>query len=153
MPRKCISDAVLYAVALAEIVAHIEEQRNEAKTTVFKLADLINIYCNCIEELGLDLEGRIHSTHFTCLLSSCPNLVAYKSGRDVFVSFCEDIGAILQNAYAENADDEGTYLAKATNIVRRKILNCSVRFEGTFDESSQKVSVPKTLVTLLSMRN
>ena len=85
------------------------------------------------------------------MLSSCPNLVAFKSGRDVFVSFREDVGAILQNAYAEDADDEGTYLAKAASIVRRKILNCSVRFEGTFDESSQKVSVPKTLVTLLSM--
>ena len=51
-------------------------------------------------------------------LSSCPNLVTYKSGRDVFVSFREGIGAILQNAYTEDADDEGTYLAKAANIVR-----------------------------------
>ena len=65
-----------------------------------------------MEELGLDPEGRIHSTHFKdSLMSSCPNLVAHKSGRDVFVSFCEDIGSILQNAYAEDADDEGTYLA------------------------------------------
>ena len=150
--NKCKSDAVLYGVALAEIVAHIEEQKDEAKITVFKVAELIKMFCNRIEELGLDLEGRIHSTHFKDrLLSSCPNLVAYKSGRDVFVSFREDIGAILQNAYAEDADDEGTYLAKAANIVRREILNCSVRFEGTFDESSQTVSVPKTLVTLLSM--
>ena len=43
------------------------------------------------------------------LMSSCHNLVVYKSGRDVFVSFHEDTGAILQNAYAE---DEGSYLAK-----------------------------------------
>ena len=108
------------------------------------------MYCNRIEELGLDLEGRIHRTHFKDRsLSSCPNLVAHKSGLDVFASFREDVGAILQNA--EDADDEGTYLAKAANIVRREILNCSVRFEGTFDESSQKVSVPKTLVPLLSM--
>ena len=39
--NKCNSDAVLYGVALAEIVAHIEEQKDEAKITVFKLADLI----------------------------------------------------------------------------------------------------------------
>ena len=146
---KCNSDAVLYGVSLAEIVAQIEEQKDEAKTTVFKLADLIKMYYNRIEELGHDLEGRIHSTHFKDrLLSSCPNLVEYESGRDIFVSFREGTGAILQNAYAE---DEGTYLAKAANIVRREILNCSVRFEGTFHESSQKVSVPKTLVTLLGM--
>ena len=150
--NKCNSGAVLYGVALTEIVAHIEEQKDEARITVFKLADLIKMYCNRIEELDPDLEGRIHSTHFKDrLLSSCPNLVAYKSGRDVFVSFREDIGAILQNAYAEDTDDGGTYLAKAANIVRRKIRNCSVRFEGTFDESIQTVSVPRTLVTLLSM--
>ena len=46
------------------------------------------------------------------LMSSCSNLVVYKSGRDVFVSFREDIGAILQNAYAKDADDEGSFLAK-----------------------------------------
>ena len=105
-----------------------------------------------MEELGLDLEGRIRSTHFKDhLLSSCPNLVAYKSGQDVFVSLREDNGAILENAYTEDADDEGAYLSKAANIVRREILNCSVRFEGIFYESSQKVSVPKPLVTLLIM--
>ena len=121
--NKCISDAVLCGVALTEIVAHIEEHKGEAKITVFKLAGLIKMYCNCIAELGLDLEGRIHSTHFkNRLLSSCPNLVAYKSGRDVIVSFREDTGAILQNAYSQDADDEGTYLAKAANIVRREIL-------------------------------
>ena len=60
--NKCNFDAVLYGVALAEIVAHIEEQKDEAKITVFKLADLIKMYCNRIEKLGLDLEGRIHST-------------------------------------------------------------------------------------------
>ena len=78
--KKCNSDAVLYGVALAEIVAHIEEQKDEARITLFKLADLIKMYCNRIEELDLDLEGRIHSAHFKDrLLSFCHNLVAYKS--------------------------------------------------------------------------
>ena len=47
-----------------------------------------------------------------CLMSLCPNLVVYKSGRAVFVSFHEDIGALFENAYAEDADDEGSYFAK-----------------------------------------
>ena len=37
------SNAVLYRVALAEIVAFVEEQRIESEITVFKLADLIKI--------------------------------------------------------------------------------------------------------------
>ena len=81
-------NAVLYGVALAEIVAFVEEQRIESEITVFKLADLIKMYSNCLEELGLETGNRINSTHFEeRLLSSCPNLVAYKSGRDIFMSF------------------------------------------------------------------
>ena len=41
--NKCNSDAVLYGVAWAEIVDHIEEQKDEAKITVFKPADLIKM--------------------------------------------------------------------------------------------------------------
>ena len=75
-------NAVLYGVALAEIVAFVEEQRIESEITVFKLADLIKMYSNRLEELGLETGNRINSTHFKeRLLSSCPNLVAYKSGR------------------------------------------------------------------------
>ena len=49
---------MLYGVALAEIVAFV-----------------------------LETENRINSTHFKeRLLSSCPNLVAYKSGHDIFLS-------------------------------------------------------------------
>ena len=36
-----VPNAVLYGVALAEIIAFVEEQRIESKITVFKLADLI----------------------------------------------------------------------------------------------------------------
>ena len=105
--NKCNSDAILNGIALAEIVAHIEERKDEAKITVFKLVDLIKMSCNRIEELGLDLKGKIHSTHLkNGLLSSCPNLVAYKSGWDVFVSFHEDTETILRNASAD-ADHEG----------------------------------------------
>ena len=53
------------------------------------------MYCNRLEELGLEIENRIHSTQFKeRMLSSYPNLVSYKSGRDVYVSFPEDVGAM-----------------------------------------------------------
>ena len=93
---------MLYGVALAEIVAFVEEQRIESEITVFKLADLIKMYSNRLEELGLETWNRINSTHFKeRLLSSCQKFVAYKSGRDIFISFPEDVGTILQNTYTE----------------------------------------------------
>ena len=142
-------NAVLYGVALAEIVAFIEEQRIESEITVFKLADLIKMYSNRLEELGLETGNQINSTHFKeRLLSSCPNLVAHKSGRDIFISFPEDVGTILQNTYTEDSDDEVTYLTKNATIIRREILNSTVSFEGHFDENCLATSVPKALVTL-----
>ena len=39
-------NSVVYGVALVEIVAFLQEQRLESHTTVFKLADLIKMYCN-----------------------------------------------------------------------------------------------------------
>ena len=132
-------DVVLYGVALAEIVAFVEEQRIEPD-----IADLIAMYSNRPGELGLETENRINSTHFKeRLLSSCPNLVAYNSGRDIFISFPEDVGTILQNAYTEDSNDEGTYLTKTANIIRREILNSTVSSEGQFDEICQATSVPK----------
>ena len=143
---------VLYAIALAEIVAFVEEQRIESESTAFKLADLMKMYSNRLEELGLETGNRINSTRFKeQLLSPCPNLIAYKSGRDIFVSFRKDVGTILQNAYTEDSDDEGTYLTKTANIIRHEVLNSTVSFEGQFDENCQATSVPKALLTLLSM--
>ena len=45
-------NAVFYGIALAEIFAFVEEQRIESEITVFKLADLIKMYSNRLEELG-----------------------------------------------------------------------------------------------------
>ena len=144
-------NAVIYGVALAEIFAFVEEQRIEPEITVFKLADLIKMYSNHLEDIGLETGNRINSTHFKeRLLSFCLNLVAYKSGHDIFIFFPEHVGTILQNVYTEDSDDEGTYLTKTANI-RREILNSTVSFEGQFDENCQATSVPKALVTLLSM--
>ena len=41
--NQCDPNAVFYGVALAEIVAFVEEQRIESEVTVFKLADLIKM--------------------------------------------------------------------------------------------------------------
>ena len=65
--------------------------------------------------------------------------------------FPEDVGTILQNAYIENSDDEGTYLTKAVNIMRREVQNSTVNFEGQFDENWQATFVSKALVILVSV--
>ena len=54
----------LHGIALCEVIAHIEEapKSGEKNIPIFKLADLCKIYCRRLEELGLKVTSRIHST-------------------------------------------------------------------------------------------
>ena len=57
-------NAVLYGIALAEIVAFVEEQGIDSEIAVFKFADLIKMYSNRLEEVGLETGNRMNSTHY-----------------------------------------------------------------------------------------
>ena len=66
---------------------------------IFKLTDLIQLYTDRLIELGVDLTGRIHSTDLkNRILANVPGLNAYKQGRDVMLSFYDDIGHVLRDA-------------------------------------------------------
>ncbi len=57
------SDSVLKGVALAEVVSYIEKEIAEKRSTVFKMTDLINLYTNRLEQLGIVVDTRVNSTH------------------------------------------------------------------------------------------
>ena len=55
--------AVNHGKAFAKLVSYIEEAcKDNAVTTVFKLADLVNLYMssNELKQLGIEVEGHIH---------------------------------------------------------------------------------------------
>ena len=54
-------------------------------------------------------------------------------------------------SYIEDGNDEGIYLAKPANIVRRDILDSSKQIDETFGLDFQKEFVPTTLLALVSM--
>ncbi len=146
------SDSVLKGVALAEVVSYIEEEIAEKRNTVFKMTDLIRLYANRLEQLGIIVDTRVNSTHLKeRILALSPDLIAEMKGRDTYISCRGKVGEMLQMAYSECGDDEGTYLAKAANIVRRDIFTTTSKFDGTFSKDAQRDSVPKTLLTLISM--
>eukprot|EP00112_Aurelia_sp_Birch-Aquarium-sp1_P007906 Seg1863.1 transcript_id=Seg1863.1/GoldUCD/mRNA.D3Y31 product="hypothetical protein" protein_id=Seg1863.1/GoldUCD/D3Y31 len=146
------SDSILKGVALAEVVSYMEEEISEKRNTVFKMTDLIRLYTNRLEQLGVIVDTRVNSTHLKeRILALSPDLIAEMKGRDTYISCRGKVGEMLQMAYAECGDDEGTYLAKAANIVRRDIFTTKSKFDGTFSKDAQKDSVPKTLLTLISM--
>ena len=55
----------IQGIALAQPVAYIEETRAETKgsaPTVFRLAELTDMYSNRLVQLGVEVSGRVHST-------------------------------------------------------------------------------------------
>ena len=139
----------LEAIALAELVAYIEEN---AEQTVFKLADLSKLYSCRLEQLGAYVPERVNSTRLMeRLLSQLPDLREYTEGREVKLAFSNDISAALQFAQDYDYDAEATHLAKAATFVRKEMLTKQQHFNGSFESDCHHQAVPKSLLALVNM--
>ena len=102
-------EARLHGIAFAELVAFMEDMRSDGCAPVFKLADLADLYKTRLEQLGATVESRIHTTRLKLrLLSVLPDLRAYSKGRDMLLTFTEDIGDAVQKACAHDSDADKT---------------------------------------------
>ena len=120
--------------------------------TIFKLSNLVKLYSGRLRELGVDVTGRIHSSHLKDrILAYLPGIRAYRQGREVVLSFDNDVGLALMNSCLSNFDDDGICLGKAAEIIRRDIMSMQSAFDGSFASGCQEASVPKSLVALVSM--
>ncbi len=148
-------DKRTHGIVLAELVTYIDDARTESGDVplVLKLADLAKMYTSRLHQLGVDVSGRLQTTHFkNRLLAHFPDMEAHKHGRDVLLAFNEDIAIALKTAYDRDFDDDGIILAKAATIVRRDIFSKEKSvFTGSFDNSCQQKSVPQSLTTLVDM--
>ncbi|VDI48816.1 Hypothetical predicted protein [Mytilus galloprovincialis] len=146
-------DNQFHGIVLAELVAYIEDSRMDTEVaTIFRLADLLNMYTNRLEQFGIDTSKRLNSTHLKDrILAAIPDLEAHKQGRDVLLIFNEDIGKAIKQALASNYDDEAIILSKAAKIVRKDMMETNTSFKGFFETDCQKKSVPQSLKTLIGM--
>ena len=115
--RKGINPLV-YSELLAYIV---ETNTNSDGPVVFKLAYLVNLDKQRLEQLEMHTSASyVHSTRLKeKLLSDIPALEAHRSGRDVLLSFTEDIRSILSKA---SDFSDAIILSKAANILRKHML-------------------------------
>jgi len=90
----------IQGIALAQLVPYIEEMRAEtmgSAPTVFRLAELADMYSNCLAQLGVEVSGRVHSTDLKeRLLANVRGLQAHKKGRDIFLAFNDEVATALQ---------------------------------------------------------
>lgn len=151
-PRHDDTDKIHHSIALAELLAHVEEAKvEEGVAPVLKLADLVKLYTARLEQLGVTQQNRLNSTKLKDrILSHFPDLSAHKEGRDVLLAFTSDVGLALRKACVDY-DDEAICLARAATIVRRDMFKLQAIFTGTFDQECQLKSVPHSLLALVSM--
>ena len=111
------------------------------------------MYCEALESLGLQVEGRIHSTRLkNRILAQFEDLREYKEGKDVILAFESNIGEVLTCAASIDYDDEGYILAEAARIIRRDSFNFDHQsFGGHFEYGCQDESTPNSMKTLITM--
>ena len=112
----------LHGIAFSEVVTYIEEMTLyiPEKKFIFKLSDLSKLYYQRLKELGMEVQGNIHSTRLkNQILSHFPVMNSYADGREILLAFNADIGEVLGISLSTNYDDEGYILAEAAKIVQR----------------------------------
>ena len=122
--------------------------KEEGIVPTFKLSDLTHMYKTQLEQLGVSVDNRIHSSRLKIrLLVALPDLKAHSQGRDVLLTF--DIGNAIRKAC--DHDNDATLLAPAAQVVHKEMFDKKFYFDGLFKPGCQQDSVPKSLLALLNM--
>ena len=78
---------------------------DEDSASIFKLTKIAKLYKVRLEQLGVTVGDRIHTTRLkNRLLSELPGLRAYSEGRDTLLTFERDIGPALKKACDYDSD-------------------------------------------------
>ena len=98
----------------------METKSSSEGPAIFRLADMVNLYRQRLEQLGMETPD-INSTRLKDkLLAEIPELKPHKKGRDVLLAFQKDVGFALSQA--SDYGDAMTF-AKAAKILRRHMLD------------------------------
>ena len=135
------------------MLSFLEECRDDPElASVFTLAELVQMYSNRLQELGVELSSKINATRLKePLFYVFPDLQAYNEGRNVKLIFNKDIGTAIRKPCEYDSDDDAVHLAKAAQIIRRDIFKTQRSFNGTFSPKCQEESLPTSLLTLINL--
>ena len=112
----------LHGIAFAELVVFMEDMcSDEDSAAVFILTDIAMLYKVRLEQLGITVDSRIHTTRLkNRLLSELPELRSYSERRDILLTFEKDFGPALRKAC--DHDSDSMHLVRATQVVRREMF-------------------------------
>ena len=147
-----VKEKLYHGIALAELVSYIEDTRAESRK--FRLADLVKLYAERLQQLGVAVSSRINSTRLkNRILANIPGMQAQAStsGNDIFLVFKEDLAFAVENFLGLDYDNEAMLLAQTAAIVRRDMKQSKYTFQGSLEENCQTSSVPTSLLSLTNM--
>ena len=111
----------LHAIAFAELVAYMEDMRDEESVSVFKRTGIVSLYKKRLQQLGVTVGNRIHSTGLKIrLLSALPDLTAHVQGMEILLTFEEDIGLALIKAC--DGDSDAVHLMRAVQGDSQRVV-------------------------------
>ena len=142
------------SIAFAEVVAYMEEVRSakgDDVPCVFTLHKLSDFYTEQIKRHH-GLSSQVNTTRLKeRLIEIFPDLITVTQGRDVLLTFDDDVANTLKQASKESHDANAIHLMRTAKLVRTEMFSCATEFDGSFHDLSQTNSVPPTLLTLVNM--
>ena len=116
----------------------MEDMRDEERASVFKLTDMVSLYKKRLQQRGVTVGNRIHSTRLKVrLLSALPDLTAHVQGREIFLNFKEDIGLALIKAC--DGDNDAVHLMGTAQVIHEELLNTKIKqYDGFFTSECQR---------------
>ena len=138
-----------HPLAFSELVIYIVETKSSCEgPAVFRLADMVQLYSQRLEQLGVEAP-YVNSTRLKeKLLAEIPELAAHKQGKHVLLAFQKDVGLALSQA---SDYSETIILGKAAKILRRHMLDHKSTFDGTFHEGCIEQAIPPSLLQFVGM--
>ena len=139
----------VFPLVFSELLTYVIETRNSSDGPVsFRLANLVSLYKERLEQFGTDIPD-VNSTRLKeKLLAEIPALETYKDGRDVYLTFKKDVGPVMSEA---STYSDAIILAKAAKILRRHMLDHKCKYEGNLHETSVYDSLPPALLQFVCM--
>ena len=138
------------SLALNQIVIHIYENGRSNPNVTYEIVKVENIYKELLKEYEIDYEidYDTHSTRFAeKLLSRIPELERKVHKNKIYIRFKE-------NDVVKDTLDPDKFHQSVNNVIfpiRKMVSEWKNEFNGKFTETCQQESVPKPLLTLMSL--
>lgn len=145
------ADAHFKGAALAELISYINDENESNDHKVFRLKDLVNLYKDRLNDMGVKT-NYVRSTSLKHrLLLHVPGLVEYPEGRDTFLTIVDSIGNILRKAYQKDEDEQHVNMMNIVQAIRHDVFSHPVKITTHYDKKCQTEAIPNSLFLFVNM--